>query len=72
MVLPLQFSDQDTKLIEDYAKHCGVSVSEFIRNAVIERIEEEIDIQTYREAMAEYREDPVSFSREEVKTLIGL
>ena len=49
-----------------------MSVSEFIRNAVIDRIEDEINIQAYMEAMAEHEEDPTTYTHEEVKSLLGL
>ena len=38
MAISLRLSDQDNKLIRDIAELHGMSVSEFIRNAVIERI----------------------------------
>lgn len=72
MTISLRLSDQDNKLIRDIAKLHGMSVSEFIRSAVIERIEDEIDIQAYMEAMAELEEDPTTCSHEEVKSLLGL
>ena len=72
MAISLRLSDQDNKLIRDIAELHGMSVSVFIRNAVIERIEDEIDIQAYMEAMAELEEDPTTCSHEEVKSLLGL
>ena len=72
MAISLRLSDQDNKLIRDIAELHGMSVSVFIRNAVIERIEDEIDIQAYMEAMAEHEEDPTTYTHEEVKSLLGL
>ena len=72
MAISLRLSDQDNKLIRDYAALHGMSVSEFIRNVVIEKIEDEIDIQTYRDTTAELEKDNETYSMEEAKTLLGL
>ena len=72
MAISLRLSDQDNKLIRDIANLYGMSVSEFIRNTVIERIEDEIDIQTYQEVMNELEEDSTTYSMEEVRTLLDL
>jgi len=72
MAISLRLSEKDNKLIRDYAKLYGMSVSEFIRNTVIERIEDEIDTQAYFEAMHELEKDPETYSHEEVKSLLGL
>ncbi|MBE6039663.1 MAG: CopG family transcriptional regulator [Clostridiales bacterium] len=72
MAISLRLSDQDNKLIRDFAKLYGLSVSEFIRNTVIERIEDEIDIQAYRDAMAELEKDQTTFSMEEAKDLLDI
>ncbi len=44
----------------------GMSVSELVRRAVLERIEDEFDLKAYNEAMKEYQDNPVTFSLEEV------
>lgn len=72
MAISLRLSDQDNQLIRDFANLYGMSVSEFIRKTVIEHIEDEIDIQAYREAMAELEEDPTTYSMDEVKALLEL
>jgi uncharacterized protein (DUF1778 family) len=72
MAISLRLSDQDNKLIRDFADLYGMSVSEFIRNTVIERIEDEIDIQEYKKAMDELADDPTTYNMEEAKVLLGL
>ena len=72
MAISLRLSDQDSKLIRDIAALHGMSVSEFIRNTVIERIEDEIDIQAYQAAMSELEADPTTYSHEEAKALLGI
>lgn len=41
MTISLRLNEQDTKLIKSYAQLKGISVSELIRQSVLERIETE-------------------------------
>lgn len=50
----------------------GVTMSEFIRKCVLERIEDEYDLAAFNVAMAEYREDPETFTLDEVEKELGL
>lgn len=72
MTISLRLNDEDTKLIKKYAEINNVSISELFRQAVIERIEDEIDLSAYKESMNEYEADPVTYSHEEVKKMLGL
>ena len=72
MTLTLRVSDEDSQLIRDFAKLHGVSVSEYIRSTVMEHIEDEIDLEAYRQAKAEFEANPVRYSHEEVGRMLGL
>lgn len=72
MTISLRLNDEDTKLIKKYAEINNVSISELFRQAVIERIEDEIDLSAYKESMNEYKADPVTYRHEEVKKMLGL
>lgn len=72
MTLTLRVSEEDSKLIRDFAKLHGVSVSEFIRSTVMEHIEDEIDLEAYRQAKAEFEANPVTYSQDEVERMLGL
>ena len=71
MAISLRFNESDTKLIKSYASLYGLTVSEFIRNTVLERIEDEHDLNAYDAAMEEYKKDPVSFSHKEVMQMFA-
>lgn len=59
--------DEDEKhLISDYAKTFGTSVSEFMRHCALDRIEDELDLKTWKEAKAEFEADPVTLSAADV------
>ncbi|MBQ7242320.1 MAG: CopG family transcriptional regulator [Firmicutes bacterium] len=72
MTVSLRLSEEDEKLFKDYAKNNNITLSELIRRAVYEMIEDEYDLQVYREALAEYEKDPVSYTHEEVGRMLGL
>ena len=57
MAISLRFNENDAQLIKAYASMHGMSVSEFIRNSVLERIEDEHDIRAYEKAMEHFRSD---------------
>ncbi|MFM9412860.1 type II toxin-antitoxin system RelB family antitoxin [Peptococcus simiae] len=49
---------EEKDLIQSYARFFGLSVSDFIRQTVIEKIEDEWDIQVADEAYQNYLENP--------------
>ena len=72
MTISLRLSDSDSELIRRYAELNGVSVSELVRQSVLERIEDEYDLGAYRAALAAYKADPVTFSLDEAEKELGL
>ena len=72
MTISLRLSEDDTRLIKDYAKLHGVTVSEFMRRAALEKIEDELDIRAAEKAYAEYLADPVTYSHDEIMREFGL
>ncbi|MBR5485988.1 MAG: ribbon-helix-helix protein, CopG family [Oscillospiraceae bacterium] len=72
MTISLRLNDEDSKIIKAYANLHGISVSELVRRAVLERIEDEYDLKAYNEAMEEYRKNPVSYSLEEIERELDL
>ena len=72
MALSLRVNLQEERLIREYAKMKNVSVSDLIRQSVMERIEDEIDVQIAQKAYEEYIADPVTYTHDEVKKELGL
>lgn len=72
MTISIRLNEQDTNLIKNFAALHGISVSELVRQSVLERIEDEIDIQSYQQAMEEYRANPVTYTLDEVCEEFGL
>ena len=67
MTISLRLNNNDTQLIKSYAALKGISVSEAVRRAVIERIEDEFDLKAYEEALEEYKKNPVTYSLDEIE-----
>ena len=72
MTISLRLSEQDALLIKKYAEINGLSISELVRQAVLEKIENEFDIKAYKDAMNQLKEDNTTYSLSEVENKLGL
>ena len=72
MTISLRLSEQDALLIKKYAEINGLSISELVRQAVLEKIENEFDVKAYKEAMNQLKEDNITYSLSEVEKKLGL
>lgn len=72
MTISVRLNEQDTELIKAYAEMNNISLSDLIRNAVIEKIENEYDLECYKKAMEEYKREPKTYTLNEVKEELGL
>ena len=68
--ISLRLSDDDNNLIKKYAELNGMSVSDLVRQSVLDRIEDEYDLKAYHEAMEEYRKNPVTYSHADVVRML--
>lgn len=72
MTVSLRLTNEDSMLIKKYAEINNMTVSELIRQTVIERIENEYDLESFNKALAEYKENPVTYSLDEMERELGL
>jgi predicted DNA-binding protein len=72
MVISIRMTDEEKELAAAYAKLNGVSLSEAIKRAYFEKIEDEYDIAVAEAALREYEKDHKSYSHEEVKKMFNL
>ena len=70
--ISLRLNDADANLVRSFAKLKNISVSSLIREAVIERIEDEFDRKAFDEAMEEFKKNPVTYTLDEVEKELGL
>lgn len=68
--MTLRINDQDSDLIKNYIHLHGLTISEFARQVMLERIEDDYDLQVLRQAMAE--DDGKRLSHEDIMKEFGL
>ena len=68
--ISLRLSEEDRVLFNKYAELQGLSMSELVRQSVLDRIENELDLKAYDAAMQEYLANPVTYSHEEVVRIL--
>ena len=69
--ISLRLSNDDTELFRKYAALNGISLSELVRQSVLERLEDEYALKAYENALDAYRENPVTFSHADVKKMFA-
>ena len=72
MTISLRLNEEDALLIKKYAELNKLSVPDFIRQTVMDHIETEHDLEMFDKAMAEYRENHVTYSLDYVEKELGL
>ena len=72
MTISVRLNEKDTELIKAYAKLNNISLSELVRNAILEKIEDEYDLKAYEKAMKEYKKNPVTYNHEEVAEILDI
>lgn len=72
MVVSIRMTQEEKELVDAYAKLSGVSLSEAIKRAFFDKIEEEYDIALANDATKEIERDPTTHSIDEVKKMFDL
>lgn len=72
MTISVRLNDKDTDLIKAYAKLNNISISDLVRDAILEKIEDEYDLQCYYDAMEEFKKSPKTYTTDELKQMMKL
>ena len=72
MTISLRLNNEDAALIRKYADMKGISVSELVRRSVLDQIEDEFDLKLYQRGMKAYRDDPNTYTLDEVESELSL
>ncbi|MCI9577153.1 MAG: toxin-antitoxin system protein [Clostridiales bacterium] len=70
--ITFRVSETEKEWMESYAKLHGLSLSEAVKKAFFDKLEEEYDIAVAEEAYKEYLANPKTYSHQEVKEILGL
>ena len=68
----LTFHEKAVELMKGFAAQKGISLTEYCKQAVLDRLEDDEDIRDADAAYEEYLKNPVTYSLEEIKTELGL
>lgn len=72
MTVSVRLNEEDERLIKAYAEMNNMSLSELIRKAIMEKIEDEYDLKSYEKAIKEYKRNPKTYTLDEAKKELGL
>ena len=72
MIVSIRMTQEEKELASAYAKLSGLSLSEAIKRAYFEKIEDEYDIALADDTLKEYERDPKTYTLDEVKKMFGL
>lgn len=72
MSYSIRFTKEERKLVDDYAKSHGISLSEALKSALFEKIEEEYDIALYQKAEKEFDKNNKTYSLKDIKEIYDL
>ena len=59
MTISVRLNNEEKELFKKYAEMHNMTLSDLIRNAVLEKIEDEYDLRCYEKAMEEYEKNEV-------------
>lgn len=72
MRIEVNLSEEEFDILEDVASENNVGISEYVRRALLEKLEDEDDIKWANAAYAEYLKNPVASPASEVWERLGL
>lgn len=72
MTISVRLNDRDSELIKAYAEMNNISLSDLIRKTIIEKIEDEYDLASYEKAINEYKDNPQTYTLNDIKEELGL
>lgn len=72
MTISLSFTENEAMLITKYAELNELSVAELLRQSVMERIQDEYDLQTFEQALQEFKANPITYTLTDIKNELGL
>ncbi|MDR2196736.1 MAG: DUF1778 domain-containing protein [Coriobacteriales bacterium] len=70
--LTIRLSPEEKAFIRSYASLNRKTVAALMLESVMDRIEDDLDLRLYDEAKAEFEENPVSYTLDEVEQELGL
>lgn len=71
-MISVHFNDKDTRIIKEYAKAKNMIISALVRDAVLERIEDEINMQLFHDSKAAHCKQSKAITFDDMMNELGL
>ena len=71
-VSSVRMSKEEEELIRAYCELHGINISTALKQALLEKIEDEYEIKWAEEALKEFEKDPTTYTLEEVEKMLDL
>ena len=72
MKIEVNLSEEEFDILEDRASKSNVGISEYVHRAMLEKLEDDEDIEAANVAYKKYLENPVAYSSDEVFARLGV
>lgn len=72
MIISMKVTKEEHELIKRYAEIQRTTVSDVLRTAILEKIEDEFDIFLFNEAYQEYEKNNQTYTITEAKKILGI
>lgn len=72
MKIEVNLSEEEFNILEERASKNNIGISEYMRRAMLEKLEDDEDIEAANAAYAEYLKNPVASPADEVWARLGL
>ena len=72
MKIEVNLSEEEFDILEERASKNNVGISEYVHRAMLEKLEDDEDIEAANAAYAEYLKNPVAYSSDEVFARLGV
>lgn len=70
--LSIRLNDEEKKIINAYVKFNNKTITQVVKEAILEKIENEFDLNELNKAIEEYEKNPISYSSDEVWKILGI
>ena len=71
-VLSIRLNEEEKRIIDTYAKFNNKTITQVVKEAILEKIENEFDLNELNKAIEEYEKNSVSYSNDEVWKMLGI
>lgn len=71
-IVSVRLNKEEERIFKEYAAFHGQSLSSLFKNSVIEKMEDELDLELLKEAMAYNKKHPETYTHDEVKKILKI